>query len=65
MNVFFVFDETSDAADGTEVRRLANIMMDALYHPDRQRPNDEWIGGEMTRQLSGITDDSPKHAYFI
>ena len=50
MHVFFVFDEHSDVAPPGEVRKQADIIMDALRHPDKARPEFEWIGGEITRQ---------------
>lgn len=50
MNLFFVFDEWSDLADEAEARRQADAIMDALYHPEKTRPEGEWVGGEMTRQ---------------
>lgn len=50
MNLFFVFDEKSDVSDGRETRRQADSIMDALYHPDKPRPEGEWIGGLITQQ---------------
>ncbi|KAK7688467.1 Delta(6)-protoilludene synthase [Cerrena zonata] len=51
MNLFFVFDEYSDVADATEVRRQADIIMDALRNPSSPRLKGEWVGGEITRQF--------------
>ena len=50
MHVFFVFDEYSDVAPPSEVRKQADIIMDALRQPHKPRPEFEWIGGEVTRQ---------------
>ncbi|VDB91864.1 unnamed protein product [Peniophora sp. CBMAI 1063] len=51
MHQFFVYDEFSDVASPREVQVMANIIMDALRHPHKPRPSDEWIGGELTRQF--------------
>ena len=50
MNLFFVFDEYSDVAPATEVRKQADIIMDALRNPTRPRPKGEWVGGEVAKQ---------------
>lgn len=50
MNVFFVFDEQTDIADTARTRELADIVIDAVRHPDRPRPEGEPIVGEITRQ---------------
>ena len=50
MNVFFVYDEYSDAAHVDDVRAMTDISMDALRNPYTPRPEGEWIGGEITRQ---------------
>ncbi|KAJ7509058.1 terpenoid synthase [Mycena galericulata] len=51
MNLFFVFDEYTDAGTSEEVRNLAGIVMDALYHPSVPRPRGENIVGEIARQF--------------
>ncbi|KAL1938253.1 hypothetical protein VTO73DRAFT_11897 [Trametes versicolor] len=51
MNVFFVFDEQTDIADTARTRELADIVIDAVRHPDRPRPEGEPIVGEITRQF--------------
>ncbi|KZV73684.1 terpenoid synthase [Peniophora sp. CONT] len=51
MNQFFVYDEFSDIARPEEVQVMANIIMDALRDPHKPRPEDEWVGGELTRQF--------------
>ncbi|KAI0293873.1 terpenoid synthase [Multifurca ochricompacta] len=68
MNVFFVFDEYSDVANGDQVQEMANIVMDALRNPHTPRPKDEWIGGEVTRQfweLAIKTASPPSQKRFI
>jgi hypothetical protein len=49
MNLFFVYDEHSDAMDADSVRVWAGIIMDALRNPLRPRPKGEPIVGEITR----------------
>ncbi|KAF7320642.1 Terpene cyclase [Mycena chlorophos] len=49
MNLFFVIDEHTDAANAAVARYQADVVMDALRNPYRPRPTDEWIGGEVTR----------------
>jgi hypothetical protein len=50
MNLFFIFDEHSDKCEADEVWKQVDIIMDALHHPDKPRPEGEWIGGEVARQ---------------
>ena len=50
MNLFFVFDEYTDTVDEVEARRLADISMDALRNPEKPRPAEESLIGEVTRQ---------------
>lgn len=50
MNVFFVFDDQTDIVDAANARVLADIVIDAVRHPDRPRPNGEPVLGEITRQ---------------
>jgi Delta6-protoilludene synthase len=49
MNLFFVFDEHSDAMDATSVSAWADIIMDALRNPHKTRPQGEPVVGEITR----------------
>ncbi|KDQ57646.1 hypothetical protein JAAARDRAFT_35337 [Jaapia argillacea MUCL 33604] len=51
MNLFFVFDEISDEAEGPVVRHLADVIMDALRDPYSPRPTGESVLGEITRQF--------------
>ncbi|KAJ3559506.1 hypothetical protein NM688_g309 [Phlebia brevispora] len=51
MHVFFVLDEYTDQlnAEGTKV--LCDASMNAILHPDRARPHDDSIIGEICRQF--------------
>lgn len=59
MNLVFMFDEYSDAADARGARMQADVMLHALINPDIPRPMGEWIGGEATRQYveAPVLDD--------
>ena len=50
MHLFFMFDEYSDQSSPEEVWRQASIQIDALCHPNKPRPKEEWVGGEIARQ---------------
>lgn len=50
MHLLFVFEEHSDVADATVVRRQADSIMDALHNPTLPRPYGEWVGGEIAKQ---------------
>ncbi len=50
MDIFFVFDEVSDAGDEPFVKELADIVLDALNHPTVPRPAGEHYLGEATRR---------------
>lgn len=54
MNLFFIFDEHSDKCEADKVWNQVDIIMDALRHPDKPRPEGEWIGGEVARQWVSI-----------
>ncbi|KAH8817740.1 terpenoid synthase [Flagelloscypha sp. PMI_526] len=51
MNLFFVYDEHSDAMDADSVSVWADIIMDALRNPHKARPHGEPIVGEITRSF--------------
>ena len=51
MNLFYVFDEYTDIADGEGAGHIRDIVMDALYHPEKPRPEGEHLLGEMTREF--------------
>ena len=50
MNVLFVLDEYTDVAPPHVVREMVDIVIDALYNPDKPRPEGEIVLGELTRQ---------------
>jgi hypothetical protein len=39
MNLSFIFDEDSDREKASEVHRLVGIILDALHHPKKSRPD--------------------------
>ncbi|KAJ7459414.1 terpenoid synthase [Mycena galericulata] len=51
MNLFFVFDEYTDAGTARDVEILSRVVMDALYYPSIPRPEGENIVGEIARQF--------------
>jgi Delta6-protoilludene synthase len=46
-----IIDESTEAADGKTARMQADTVMDAFLNPHTPRPAEEWVGGEMARQL--------------
>lgn len=50
MTLFFVFDAYTDVENEGVTRVMADIMMDALRHPDKPRPLEECPLGEMSQQ---------------
>jgi hypothetical protein len=54
MNLFFVFDEYTDAGTAADVQILSDIVIDALHHPDIPRPQGENVIGEITRQSGSL-----------
>ncbi|KAI0331578.1 terpenoid synthase [Cubamyces sp. BRFM 1775] len=61
MNLFFVFDDISDAGDERQVRVLADTIMDAIRNPHKARPVAEPIVGLIAKQFweRAITCASP------
>ncbi|KAF9460417.1 terpenoid synthase [Collybia nuda] len=51
MNLFFVFDEYSDCADGEAVGKQAADIMNALRYPDTIPPEGDSLLGAMTRDF--------------
>ncbi|KAG5350396.1 Pentalenene synthase [Termitomyces sp. J132] len=51
MNLFALYDEYTDTATPHEAQQLATIVMDALRNPDKARPADECVVGEVARQF--------------
>ncbi len=50
MNLFFVFDDSTDEMNEAQTRAMADICMDILQNPFKERPKEEAILGEITRQ---------------
>lgn len=50
MNVFFVIDEYTDKIDAADTKVICDAAMDAILHPDKTRPKDETLVGEISRQ---------------
>jgi len=51
MNLFYVYDEYTDIADGEGADKIRNIVMDAFRHPEKPRPEGELLLGEMAREF--------------
>jgi len=51
MNLFYVYDEYTDIADGEGADEIRNIVMDAFHHPEKPRPEGELLLGEMAREF--------------
>ncbi|KAH9053668.1 terpenoid synthase [Lactarius vividus] len=51
MVLFFIYDEYTDKLDGDGARDCADMVMDALRNPHKQRPQDESKLGEIARQF--------------
>ncbi|KAJ7125817.1 terpenoid synthase [Mycena crocata] len=64
MMLFFTFDEYTDVlpAIDTEVRRYADIVMDALRNPEKPRPEGEPVVGEVARQFGDPECDAARTA---
>jgi hypothetical protein len=50
MVLFFIYDEYTDKLDGDGARTCADMVMDALKNPHKERPQGESKLGEITRQ---------------
>jgi len=50
IHLFFIVDEYTDVESHEEARNMMKIASDALRHPEKARPKDEIVIGEMTRQ---------------
>ena len=51
MNLFYVFDEYTDIADGEGATKIRDIVMDAFRNPHKSRPEGELLLGEMAREF--------------
>ena len=51
MNLFWVYDEYTDITDGEGAGKICDIVMDAFRHPEKPRPEGEFLLGEMAREF--------------
>ncbi|KAH0584468.1 hypothetical protein H2248_010004 [Termitomyces sp. 'cryptogamus'] len=51
MSLFSVFDHYTDVATPHEVQQMADMVMDAIRNPDKARPANECVVGEVARQF--------------
>jgi len=56
MNLFYVFDEYTDIADGEGASKIRDTVMDAMRNPHKPRPEGELLVGEMAREFVTILD---------
>ncbi|KAK4209928.1 isoprenoid synthase domain-containing protein [Rhypophila decipiens] len=49
--LLYVYDEYTDVADEQEAQSLGQIVLDAMYNPDKSRPAGENPVGELARQF--------------
>ena len=50
MALFFIYDELTDKVDGAGARPYADMVMDAIQNPHKERPQGEAQLGEIARQ---------------
>ena len=50
MVLFFIYDEFTDKVDGEGARVYAEMVMDAIRNPHKERPQGEPKLGEIARQ---------------
>ena len=50
MFFLFLIDEYTDVESGPNVQKIVDIIIDALENPEKLRPKDENILGEVARQ---------------
>ena len=50
MNVFFVIEESTDLQPAAVVRGMTEAILDAMHNPEKARPADETVVGEIVRQ---------------
>ncbi|KAG6884726.1 hypothetical protein C0993_008707, partial [Termitomyces sp. T159_Od127] len=50
MVLFAIFDEYTDISTPREAQQLATIIVDAMRNPEKARPADECVAGEVARQ---------------
>lgn len=50
MMLFFIIDEYTDVEDSINVGYMVDVVKDALNDPQKPRPSDEIVLGEVARQ---------------
>ena len=50
MAFFYIYEEYTDKLDGDGARTCANVVMDTLRNPHKERPQGELKLGEIARQ---------------
>jgi len=56
MVLFFIYDEFTDKVDGDGARLYAEMVMDAIRNPYKERPQGEPKLGEISRQYVRCLD---------
>lgn len=57
MVLFFIYDEFTDKVDGDGARLYAEMVMDAIRNPHKERPQGEAQLGEIARQYVCVPVD--------
>ncbi len=50
MDLFFVIDEYTDFEQAPAVKKIVDMLLDAVHNPQKPRPAGEPILGEMMRE---------------
>jgi hypothetical protein len=50
MNIFYVYDEYTDVANGSGAEEIRKIIMDAFRNPGKARPENELMLGKMCQE---------------
>ena len=61
MNLFYIFDEYTDIADGEGADQIRDIVVDAFRHPEKPRPEGELMLGEMAREFVSFLPFQSRH----
>lgn len=61
MNLFYIFDEYTDIADGEGADQIRDIVVDAFRHPEKPRPEGELMLGEMAREFVPLLFFQSRH----
>ena len=61
MNLFYIFDEYTDIADGEGADQIRDIVVDAFRHPEKPRPEGELMLGKMAREFVPLLFFQSRH----